>query len=207
MKFKSIICLALIMLLAFGSYSLAANPSRSATKVDDVYKPYVADEWIVSDTEEARGDQTTDQVLETDIKGVIACDDRDYLRVDILLNNPVTNNWQVFYAIKFEYSNLIEYYIYYPDINEMYYESEANGKIVEHKLLDLKTSKDQAGVTSSGDTKNVDVYLIIDKHTHISGESGKKYNLSTSFFSGYDTVKDEVEIADQTITVDLEFEM
>ena len=88
--------------------------------MDDVFKPYTPDEWIVSDTEEARGDQTTDQVLETDIKGVIACYDRDYLRVDILLNNSVTYKWQVFYAIKFEYTDLIEYYTYYPDTEEMH---------------------------------------------------------------------------------------
>ena len=91
MKKGLALLLILVGLLAVaGIVNASDTPRRNATQVDDVYEPYTADEWIVSPDEESSGDQDAAEAIETDIKGVIACYDDDYLRVDILLNNSIT---------------------------------------------------------------------------------------------------------------------
>lgn len=198
--------LILIMVMILGTNCFAATiPDRYATKVNNVNQPYSPDDWIVSPTEEPAGDQTAPNALETDIKGVISCYDANYLRVDILLNNSVSNKWKVYYSIKFEYDNLNEYYTYYPDSEELVYEHEVNGKITKSITLDTKKSDDYAGVTSSGSMKNNDIYFIINKNNHLEGQTGKTYYLTTSFESVYVDTKGNLVTSDDTIDVDLYF--
>jgi len=179
---------------------------RNATKVDDVFKPYTAD-WIVSPEEDPVSKNTGD-VAEADIKGVIACYDNDHLRVDILLNNSISFKWATFYAIKFEYDDINEYYTYYTDTQKLIYKQEKDNKIVKTKTYDMNTSgsKDTAGVSDSGDKKDADVFFIINKTDHIGGEKGKRYFLTSHFYSGYLTKKNDIYIADETQPTELEFE-
>jgi hypothetical protein len=181
-------------------------PRRDATQVDDVFKPYTADDWVVSPDEEPTGDQTTENAVECDIRGVIACYDDDYLRVDILLENGVTFDWDVWYAIKLEYDDMNEYYTYYSDSKKLIYEKEKNGKIVKTVNLTSNKSDDTAGITDSEGVKNSDVYFIINKKDHIGGEKGKRYYLTCDFMSGYVSKQDKLKVADDTITVDMYFE-
>ena len=180
---------------------------HKATKVDDVFKPYVSDEWIVSPDDEPVNKDTGD-VAETDIKGVIACYDNNYLRVDILLNNSISFNWATFYAVKFEYNDINEYYTYYTDTKKLIYKQEKDDKIVKTKTFDMTVdnSGDEAGVSDSGNNKkNTDVYFIISKKDHIGGETGNSYFLTSHFYSGYLTKKNDIYIADETQPVELEF--
>ncbi len=205
---KILVFSALIMMVALTNICFADSiPSRKATPVDDVFEPYTADNWIVSPDEEQEGDQISNEVLESDIRAAIACYDQDYLRVDILLYNSNSYQWDNFYAIEFEYDkNIYEYYTYYPDTNELVYTQEKNGQTIKRQLLDLNKSDDQAGVTSSGgEIKDDNIYFIINKNKHLTGEKGKTYYLTTKFIAGYVDVDKKLVIADETIDVNLHF--
>lgn len=205
---KKMVILSLLGILLVGSICWADNlPVRYATEVKDVFEPYQVKEMIVSPDEEPAGDQTSSQVLESDIRGIIACYDQDYLRVDILLHNSVSFQWDNFYQIKFIYVDLIEYYTFYPDTEELVYTQEENGEIVKRQVLDSKQSDDRVGITDSGPLKNGSIYFIINKKQHLTGEKGKTYFLTTSFLSGYVNTKNELAISDQTMDVDLYFVM
>lgn len=181
-------------------------PRRDATKVTDVFEPYTADEWIVSPDEEPAGDQEVDNAPECDIKGVIACYDKDYLRVDILLKNSITFKWDLCYRIKVEYDTLVEYFTYYTASKKFVYDKERDGKIVTTKTLTKDNSKDSAGVTNSGDGKNDDIYFIMNKNDHIGGKKGERYYLTTYFSACYIDKKGKLNVADETIPVKVEFE-
>ena len=200
------LALLLVFVLLVGSVGLAAsNPQREAKKVHNVSDPYTPDDWVIESSEKLDRDPNVTNVLECDINGVIACYDKKFLRVDILLNNSITYKWKVFYSVKFEYDSSTEYYTYYPDTKEMVYEEMRNGKIVTSKVLDTTKSEDRAGVTNSGDIKNSDVYLIINKNEHIAGTKGKRYYLTTSFSSGYLDKQNKLHTVDETIDVDMYF--
>src|SRR4030042_4058376 len=195
------------LLLVLICFSAAVNiiyaddpPRRNATKVDDVFSPYTADEWIVSPEEEPTEDEDVSNAAECDIYGVIACYDDEYLRVDIILNNSISYDWLTVYAIKLEYSSMSEYYTYHTDSDELIYEKEKKGKITETKVLTEEESNDFAGVSGSGYEEDDDVYFIISKKNHISGEKGNRYYLTCRFYSGFINNDDELNIADQTIT-------
>jgi hypothetical protein len=206
---KKILAILLVLVCLIGTAGVVFAkdpPRRNATEVSDVSQPYTADEWIVSSDEESIGDQTAPNATETDIRGVIACYDEDYLRIDILLENSVTFDWKTLYAIKVEYDDMNEYYTYYTDSEKLVYEKEKGGKIVKTKTLVKGDSNDVAGVISSGEKDNDDVYFIINKKDHIGGEKGKRYYLTCSFFAGYLTKSDKIQISDKTIPVDMEFQ-
>lgn len=201
------ILLVLVCLTATVGMVFAKDPPRrNATEVNDVYEPYTPDEWIVSPDEESIGDETAPKAKETDIRSVIACYDADYIRIDILLTNSVTFDWKTLYAIKIQYDEMNEYYTYYTHSEKLVFEKEVDREIVKTKTLVKGDSNDVAGVTDSGKKKNDDIYFIINKKDHIGGEKGKRYYLTCSFFSGYLTKSDKIEIADKTIPVELEFE-
>ena len=199
--------LAITLLVSIAGISLAADiPRRSATVVSDVSDPYTADDWLISPSEEPAGDQRVSNALECDIKGAIACYDDKRLRVDIFLNNSITYKWDVFYSVRFEYDDgYVEYYTYYPVDKKMVFEAEDHGKITKRQTLDTTKSDDYAGVTSTGEMKDDDVYLIIDKDKHIDGVKGKSYYFTTSFSSGYIDKNDTEHIADETIDVEMLF--
>jgi hypothetical protein len=208
-EMKKILSLSLLILV-FLVFSVAAgaagtNPRKDATEVDDAFTPYTADDWIVSPDEEPLEDQQVDNAPECDIKGVIACYDADYLRVDILLANGISDKWDLYYSIKVEYEGLVEYYTYYTISKKFVYVKEKNGKILRSKTLTGDNSKDCAGVTDSGDEAKSDVYFIINKDDHIGGKKGQTYYLTTYFLSGYIDKKGNENTADDTITVDLHF--
>jgi hypothetical protein len=205
-KFLAILLVLVCFTATVGTVFAKDPPRRNATEVDDVTKPYTSDEWIVSPDEESVGDETAPNAKETDIQSVIACYDEDYIRIDILLTNSISFDWKTLYAIKIEYDEMNEYYTYYTDSDKLVYEKEKGGKIVKTKTLVKGDSNDVAGVVSSGESENDDVYFIINKKDHIGGVKGKRYYLTCSFFAGYLTKSDKIEIADKTIPVDMEFE-
>lgn len=205
-KFLTIILFLACLTTAAETVFAADPPRRNATNVDDVFQPYTAKEWIVSPDEEPLEDQSVTNAHECDIYAVIACNDPDYLRVDILLENEISFKWDIFYAVKFEYTTMNEFYTYFVDSEKLIYEKEQNGKIVQTKILTEENSRDKAGLTESGDLKNSDIYFIIDKKAHINGEIGKRYFLTCTFYSGYINENGQLRIADETIKVNLEFE-
>ncbi len=95
--------------------------------------------------------------------------------------------------------------IYYTATKELVYKEEIAGKITKTKTLTRDNSYDAAGVTSSGDKENSDVYFILNKRDHIAGEKGKKYYLVCTFLSGYISNDAKEKTADQTIPVELDF--
>lgn len=205
---KGSLFLILLMCFALPLINVSASGAlqRNATKVGSSFEPYTADQWIISPVEEPTGDQKVSNAPECDIKGVLACYDPNYLRVDILLQNEISFQLNIFYAVKFEYNTMNEYFTYYTDSKELIYEKEENGKITEQKILTVKNSKDVAGISDSGDQKNSDVYFIISKQDHINGEQGKWYYLTSCYYSGYLTETGALKIADETSEVDLKFE-
>ncbi|MFH1198110.1 MAG: hypothetical protein V1720_20580 [bacterium] len=203
---NTIVILLTILFASTAAINAGGNPRRNSTPVNDVSKPYTANEWIISPDEESIGDEDAGQAIECDIKGVISCYDNDYLRVDILLNNSISFEWKTLYAIKLEYDNMSEYYTYYTETKKMVYEKEENGEITKTTVLSMDDSKDVAGVSDSGEDLNSDVYFIINKEAHIGGEKGNRYFLTCKFFSGYLTTSDELHIADETKFIELEFE-
>lgn len=206
MKKVSAFLLFLIALFAISGLAAASDAAyRHATQVTDVTKPYEAEEWIISPDEEGQDDQTVGNVPECDMSGIIACNDADFLRVDILLNHGITYKWAVWYSLKLEYADMSEYFTYYSDTRELVYEKEKEGKIVETKVLTADNSADWAGITSSGETEDSDVYFIIKKTEHIGGAKGDKYFVTCRFMSGYFAADEKSEIGDETGAVDLEF--
>ncbi len=203
MKYKKCINLVIILLFVFPIMLHPKAKNRNSKEVTDVSRPYKAD-WIVSPEEESEGDHKVSNAPECDIKGVLSCYDKDKLRVDILLYKPISYNFKVWYAIKFEYSDMTEYYTYYPVSCDLVYEKEIDGEIVDTQSL-KEDEVDYAGVTDSGGEKNTDVYIIIDKDKHIAGDKGKKYFLTTTFYSGFLDEKDKMYIADETLDVNLYF--
>ncbi|MGE5605841.1 MAG: hypothetical protein ACM3YE_09135 [Bacteroidota bacterium] len=205
-KFLTIILFLACLTTAAETIYAADLPRRNATNVDDVFQPYTAKEWIVSPDEEPVEDQSVTNAHECDIYAVISCNDPDYLRVDILLENEISFEWDIFYAVKFEYDIMNEFYTFFVDSGKLVYEKEQNGKIVQTKILTKENSKDYAGLTDSEGLNNSDVYFIIDKKAHINGEIGKRYFLTCTFYSGYVNENSKLMIADETIKVNLEFE-
>lgn len=194
---KKLLFLLFILLLSFSLNSL----DRYSVKVNDVFGTYESD-WIVSPNEEPKGDQKVSNALECDIQGAISCYDDEYFRVDILLNNAITYNFTIFYAIKFIYAgNMEEWYTYYPLSKDFIYEKIENGKITETTDLTGVSSGDSCGVTSEG----FDVYLIINKDKHFGGDKGKTYYLQTIFVSGFLDSKNKMHFADETIAIKLHY--
>lgn len=180
-------------------------PRRQAVEVDDVFSPYMG-EWMVSSKEEQIGDQKVSNAPECDIKGIISCYDNEYFRVDILLNNPVSYQWEVWYGIVLEYTNVTEYYAYCPTSKQFMYTTEVDG--VSSEKFDLEPSdKHMAGVTKSSDADNSDIYFILNKAEHLVGEKGNRYYVTAYFFSGFIDEEGELQLADETIPIDLEFTM
>ena len=201
------VCIIFLALITTSALFAQKNflPSRYSFRVDDVYDAYSPDDWIISPKEEPVGDNKSSIVAECDIRGVISCYDANSLRVDILLENPISYKYRVFYAVEFEYDkNDKEYYTYYPDNGDFIYELEENGVITEKRELSREDG-DYAAVTNSGDEDNTDVLIVTDKDSHISGEVGATYYLTTKFYAGYIDKKDKMFIADQTIPVKLFF--
>lgn len=176
-----------------------------STKVKDVFQPYTADEWIISPNDEPINDHKVSNAPECDIWGVISCYDENYIRMDILLNNSITFKWDVWYGVKLEFPDAIEYYIYYINSKKLVYKEEKAGKITKTKTLTKDNSNDFAGITNSGDKANSDVYFILNKRDHIAGVKGKNYYLPCTFLSGYINEDAEEKIADQTVQVELNF--
>ncbi len=200
---KAKILLVVVLVLIVGS--VWAAPKRYSLEVSDVTEAYDPD-WIVSPNEEKKGDHSVSNAPECDIRGVISCYDSDQIRVDILLHNSVKRKVEVWYAVKFEYAdNLNEYFTYYPGDDTFIYEKEKNGTITETKTLSVSSDSDFAGVTSSGGVSDTDIYIIIDKEKHIGGSYGKTYYLTSTFYAGYVDKNDTMQIADQTMVVDLYF--
>jgi hypothetical protein len=206
-KQLSIFSFILVFMISSGMALASGAPRRDSTPVDNAFAAYTSNGWIVSPDEEPVGDSRVSGEPEYDITGVISCYDSDYVRVDILLNQEISFHSAAFYGIRLEYDDMNEYYTYETDTKKLIYRKEQNGKIVEAKDLTKEDAPlDTAGVTDSGDIKNGDVYFIINKKEHISGEKGKRYYLPCYFYSGYYNTKDEPQIADDTLDVDLEFE-
>jgi hypothetical protein len=201
---KKVLIFFMVLIALFVITNLAG--ASEATKVDDAYKPYTADQWIISPDEEPIDDQKVENAPECDIRGVASCYDDTYLRVDIFLKTGVSFKWDILYGICLEYEDMNEYYIYYTDSKKLIYQKEKNGKIVETRNLTEDGAGDTAGVTNSGDVENGDIYFIINKSDHIKGEKGKNYFIPSYFYSGYINEKGTTNIADQTIDKDLEFE-
>lgn len=197
--------LALTLVLLIPVLGIAKKiPSRDADEVTNAFDPYTASDWVISPDDDLVSETKVGNAPECDINGVISCYDADSLRVDILLKNSISYDVKVWYAVKFEYSDMVEYYTYYPVSKDFIYEKEVDGEVV--KTTSLKDNeKDSCGVTSSGSKKDTDVYLIINKEKHIAGDVGKKYYLTTVFYSGYVDTKDKLKIADETMTVNLYF--
>lgn len=180
-------------------------PRRQAVEVDDVFSPYEG-EWVVSPEEERVGDQKVSNAPECDIQGILSCYDDEYFRVDILLNNPVSYQWKVWYGIVLEYTDLTEYYAYCPTTKEFMYTTEANGVI--SKKVDLEPSdKHTAGITNSSYDDDSDIYFILNKAKHLYGKKGNRYYVTAYFFSGFIDEKGKLQLADETIPINLEFEM
>jgi len=117
---KLLVLLVLCCVISVGAYAV---PSRDSMKVSDVTEAYNPD-WIIGPTEESVGDHQVSNASECDIRGIISCYDDNQLRVDILLNSSVTKKVDVWYAVKFEYTDVNEYYTYYPSSNTLVYEKE-----------------------------------------------------------------------------------
>ncbi len=204
-SFAGIILVLLFLVPAFVTAKPPAIQDKYADSVDDVNAAYSPSDWVISPDDELQSYTKVDNAPECDIKGVISCYDPSSLRVDIILQSPISYDVKVWYAMKFEYAgDYVEYYTFYPVSGDFIYEKEENGKVT--KTEDLKGDKvDFTGVTESGKIKDSDVYLIINKEKHIGGEAGQTYYLTTSFYSGYIDVNDKMQFSDITKKVNLYF--
>lgn len=205
MKYRRLFFILIAFILAIPAIALPATaPKKDADEVSNVYESYTASDWVISPDDELVTQVKVGNAPECDIQGAIACFDKDYLRADILLQSPISFDVKVWYAVKFEYSDMVEYYTFYPVSKDFIYEKEENGKVTE--TINLKDNKeDSCGVTSSGTNQNSDVYLIISKEKHIAGDAGSRYYLTTSFYSGYIDNDGKMKIADMTKTIRLYF--
>jgi len=204
--------LGLLLLVAATNFAIAQqNPQRNSMEVKDVGNAYNPKEWIISEKEEPKNDHELKKYPETDIKGVISCYDENYLRVDILLHNPVTGKYPTVFAIRLEYSDdYSEVYLYFADTKEFYIYYFENGELTDSECLsDKEDATDFAEITSSAGKNNTDVIFIINKDVHLTNEKGSKIYLTlTAATSLYDEDSEDKFIpSDETISVDLYFKM
>lgn len=200
MKIKFIVLFLCVVLVipAFGAK--AKVPKRYSVEVDNVHDAYEGD-WVVSPDEKS-DTANLGGYAECEIQGTISSFDADSIRVDILLNSAIKKKSDVMFAVKFVYEGgMEEWYTYYPNSDEFIYEKLVNGKTTKTTTLNNEEGDDEAFVTSSGK----DVAIIINKDKHIGGESGNQLYLTTYFCSGYVDKKGKLQIADDTIDVNLYF--
>lgn len=203
--------LGFLFLLAVPCFVIAQNiPKRYSMGVNDVSETYDPKEWIVSEKEEPKNDHELKKYPETDIKGVISCYDEEYLRIDILLHNPVTGKYPTVYGIKLEYSdNYSEIYLYFADTKEFYIYYFENGELTDSECLsDKEDATDFVDLTSSSGKNNTDVIFIINKSVHLTNKKGSSVYLTlTAATSLYDEKNDKFIPSDDTHSVDLYFKM
>jgi hypothetical protein len=156
-----------------------AIPSRNAMETRDAFAPYTPEEWIVSPLEEPEGDVPAGTTPpECDIRGVLSCFDAAHLRVDILLHHDVSSDRTVGFGVKLAYEGGVnEYFTYYPGLNRLYYLRETLGRIQKSHRLNGDESSDTAGFAGR------DVYLLVDKNSHMAGEKGQSYRVGAVFYS------------------------
>lgn len=203
-KIYVFLMLAILFLLPVINLSAADYPAKYSDSVANVNDPYTPSGWIVSPDDGLATYVKVDNAPECDIKGIISCYDKNSLRVDILLKHPISYDVKVWYAIKIEYTDLVEYYTYYPETEDLVYEQEKDGKVIKTESL-KGNDLDYTGVTDSGDVKNTDVYIIINKDKHIDGTVGQMLYLVSSFYSGYVDEAGKLHVADTTNPVNLYF--
>lgn len=198
------IMVAILFFMPVINLTAADNPAKNADYVTNVNEPYTPGDWIVSPDEELATYLKVENAPELDIKGVISCYDKTSLRVDILLKHSIAYKIKVWYAIKIEYTDLIEFYTFYPTSGDLIYEQEKNGKVIKTENL-RDNNLDYTGVTSSGGVENTDVYIIINKDQHIAGKVGETLFIVSSFYSGYVNPVGKMQITDTSNPVDLYF--
>ena len=204
MKRFGLFVMILYILAPFISHSQDNTPVY-ARNVSDVNEPY-SDAWIINLSEEPAGDEAVDNAPECDIAGAMSCYDDDRLRVDIILNHPISWELDTWYGVEFWYSNMTEYYIYFPTTEEfILLVMDEYDNIVDDYQLTNDLSGDFATVTSYDGVEDKSVVIIIDKDKHMTGTKGELYYLETSVASGFFDMEGEFQIADETIYVDLYF--
>lgn len=178
-----------------------ALPSRSAMAVEDAFAPYTPEEWIVSPLEEPEGDIPAGTTpSECDIRGVLSCFDAAHLRVDLLLHHDVSSDQTVGFGVKLAYDGGVnEYFTYYPGLNRLYYLRETLGRIQKSHRLGGGRSSDTAGFSGR------DVYLLIDKNSHMAGEKGLSYRVGAVFYSMTLDRKLSGHLEDLTVAVNLRY--
>ena len=197
--------LTVFVFCVFVTVFSVAQETRNAMKVDKVIEPYTPDEFSIYEDEEEQGDHLVSNAPECDIRSVMVCYDRERIRFDIILYSPITFNYKLWYGVVLEYkNNEKEYYAYFTDTKELHYIVEINDEIVKDTVLTSEDG-DFAAITSSYDVENTLVAIVINKDKHIAGVKGKKYYLTSYFVSGFVDENDNIQKADDTITVNINF--
>jgi len=177
---------------------------RNSTSVKDVTQPYSPEEMIIAESEEQQNDQQVSNAPECDIRAIMSCYDKESLRFDIVLWNPIQYKFKTWFGIRIEYKDSAEYYIYFPATKQLEYLLEENDEITKDEIL-KQDDEDFAVVTSYNDVKGTSVAIVISKKKHIGGTVGKKYYITCDFESGFIDKEGKIQRADYTKTVDVYF--
>lgn len=181
-------------------------PYKKSFKVNDVYNELDQKRYkIIKETEELPNDQEIKNLPESDIIGISSCFDRYRVRFDILINKDITLKFNSWFSFELESKKYVDKYTYYVLSGDLFYEKIVNGKIEEKKELELRNSKDWAGIVKSGKKRSSSVFLTIYKDVHYGGQKGSKYYVTTVFSSGYVDRNKKLKLSDKTSPVDVEF--
>lgn len=198
--FFYVICLAVMSINPL----TAAELSRTSTEVEDVSEPYEADEYILFSDEVFQGPNYTNSDHLDSIDSIISCNDFEFLRFDILLEQSASYDKKYFYAVKLLYANNEESYLYYyPGSKTLWYEEVTDGIVTYSYELDDEDYS-YAGVTTPGDIPDSDVFFILYKDDFFDGEYLEDYYTTASFFCGYEE-NGTLLIDEQTAEVDIWF--
>jgi hypothetical protein len=196
----------LLVCLGVTGLQAAESPRRQAFMVKDVFAANTVD-WFISPAEEPEGDFGWELPEECDIKGALATQDQEYLRLDLIMYNPVSTEvsfveWNEF-GFNLTMSGKNWDYMYTPSLDQFqrFFYTKPKNEITE---FEKGKTKHLAGIA---DNKKA-VYFILNKAEFTGGQKGKQ-SAQIFFFAGNALVKNgdfsTVE-ADRTITITLEYD-
>lgn len=162
-KITSVVIFFIIFSICFTACNAEEEiPQRASTKVTNVFDTYTPKEWIVSAAEEEPGNSPEKAPPECDIKCIASAYDDNYLRIDILLYNPVPAKSLAMYTLSIQERNGVAY----KDLFEYtpYSKSFRYGTPIRRLCYD----KDSARL--SGDNRVI--CMIINKDQHFSLNNG-----------------------------------
>lgn len=207
---KKFFILILFIFVVFSFLSCGLTSKNQEIKIETIKIGKVSDVFsatfdqlgiILRDPE---NDNKISEIKETDLIGVTAIEDKDYIRFDVYHKTLISGNYDVYYGFYDIYSDGIIEYRYFPSDGAFYaifYDSKGNYK--ESLELDLEKVDDYIKAWSLDNNYKYNIVtFVLNKKTHFGTKANQSIILY--FNSGYyDTKNKKINNSDYTDYVNL----